>query len=298
MDPNDQAKGALLQILTNGERKLVIDSLRRPVFMEEADLNRDGLKDFIFCEFGNYTGGVAVFENLGRGKFKRHQISQQPGARKVVVKDFDGDGLKDIMALITQGNEQLTLFSNTGNFKFRITSLLRFPPVYGSSYFELADFNQDGKDDILYSNGDNADYSSILKPYHGLRIYLNTGVNQYEEAWFFPWDGASQTISRDFDEDGDMDIAAISFFPNLKMSPERGFVYFQNSGNLKFTATTTRYAASARWMTMHSGDIDGDNDEDVLLAALNFDKSVPIALGKKWTDSVTSVLILRNGLKD
>ena len=39
--------------------------------------------------------------------------------------------------------------------------LLRFQPVYGSSYFEFADFNKDGHKDILYTCGDNADFSPM-----------------------------------------------------------------------------------------------------------------------------------------
>lgn len=38
---------------------------------------------------------------------------------------------------------------------------MRFPPVYGSSFIELADFNNDQFPDLLYSNGDNGDYSPV-----------------------------------------------------------------------------------------------------------------------------------------
>jgi hypothetical protein len=298
MDPNDQAKGAIIQHTAQDTfLNLTIDSLRRPVNMERADLNADGLLDFVVCEFGNYTGGLTAFQNLGNGQYKRRTISKHSGARKVMIRDFNGDGKPDILALITQGNEQLSLFTNVGNFNFRITSLLRFPPVYGSSYFELADVNNDGKDDIIYSNGDNADYSGILKPYHGLRIYLYKGVNAYEESLFYPMDGAAQTIAKDFDGDGDTDIAAIAFFPDFKRHPERGFIYLENKGQMKFKSYATPLAASARWMTMSSGDLDKDGDEDIILAALNFDKSVTNQLSIRWKEQPTSLLILRNTYK-
>ena len=32
----------------------------------------------------------------------------------------------------------------------------------------------------------------------------------------------------DFDEDGDLDVAAISFFPDFEKYPERSFIYFEN----------------------------------------------------------------------
>ena len=69
----------------------------------------------------------------------------------------------DILALMSQGDEKIILLLNQGDFNFRINTILSFPPVYGSSYFDVADFNHDGKFDILYTNGDNADYSMILK---------------------------------------------------------------------------------------------------------------------------------------
>ncbi len=298
MDPNDQAKGSLVYLNTEDNSITnVLDSLRRPVYFDRGDFNRDGLIDYVICEFGNYTGGLTVFQNLGNSKFKRHAINKLPGSRKVAVKDFNNDGLPDIMALITQANEQLTLFTNAGNFNFRITTLLRFPPVYGSSYFELADFNQDGKDDIIYSNGDNADYSSILKPYHGIRIYLNEGFNQFKESFFFPMNGASQTLTNDYDDDGDLDIAIISFFPDLKKYPQYGFMYLENNGDLTFHSFTTMLAASGRWMTASCEDIDGDQDVDIILAALNFDKGVTNALAIKWKEKPTSLLILKNKSK-
>ena len=61
---------------------------------------------------------------------------------------------------------------NKGNGQFEEKRVLRFPPMYGSSFFELVDFNKDGFQDFIYTCGDNADYSQVLKPYHGIYIYL------------------------------------------------------------------------------------------------------------------------------
>ena len=88
------------------------------------------------------------------------------------------------------------------------------------------------------TNGDNADFTtSPTKPYHGIRIYLNRGNLRFEEAWFFHLNGAYKAIARDFDQDGDLDIAAISFFPDYERSPRESFVYLENQGGLNFTAS-------------------------------------------------------------
>lgn len=290
MDPNDQPKGSIIELTT--DQRLIVDSLKRPVYFEEADLNGDGRKDLVICAFGNYSGELVVMENFGDGYYP-HTISYLPGARKVIVRDFNDDGRPDILTLFTQGDEQISLLTNAGNFNFRITTLLRFNPVTGSSYFEVADFNGDGQLDILYTNGDNADYSIVLKPYHGVHIFLNDGKNQFKESWFHPMPGASKAIANDFDRDGDLDIAAISFFPDFATHPERGFMYFRNDGH-EFSVHTTAFGAAGRWLVMDIADIDGDKDQDLLLGALNFNDAIPRQLSQRWTQQPVDILVLKN----
>lgn len=295
MDPNDQSRGSLQQLsLTNHSAVPFIDSLQRPVFFEKADLNNDGQADYVVCAFGNFTGSLTAFESTGNGQFKKHTLFNQPGARKVIVQDINKDGLKDIIVLMSQGDEQISLLTNAGNFNFRITGLLRFPPIYGSSYFDIADFNHDGAFDILYTNGDNADYSIVLKSYHGVHVFLNNGKNSFTESWSYPMHGASQALARDFDADGDLDIAAIAFFPDFNY-PEEGFIYFENTGS-EYTAYITPAANAGRWLVMDATDIDEDGDEDILLGALNFNNGVPPGVVENWKAKKTSVLIARNQL--
>jgi hypothetical protein len=291
MDPNDQPKGEVVRISGNAQQQL-IDSLKRPVYFEEADFNLDGLQDMVICAFGNYTGELIVMENTGKN-YVPHVISLLPGARNVIVKDFNGDRRPDILALFTQGDEQISLLTNAGNFNFRVSTILKFSPVMGSSYFDIADFNGDGLWDVLYTNGDNADYSIVLKPYHGVHIYLNDGVNQFKESWFHPMPGCSKAIAEDFDKDGDLDVAAISFFPDFHNNPERGFIYFANEAG-KYVPQTTSIAGAGRWLLMEALDIDGDRDRDLLLGALNFGDGIPRPLLQQWADTPVDMLVLQN----
>jgi hypothetical protein len=271
MDPNDQSKGELISLEPNLKNLTVIhDSLQRPVYFDRSDLNNDGRIDYLVCAFGNFRGALLAFEKTSEGKYKRHIINPMPGARKVISRDFNHDGLMDILALMTQGDESLILYTNRGNFSFDAKVLIRFPPVYGSNYFEIADFNKDGFIDILLTNGDNADYSAILKPYHAIRIFTNDGLDNFAESWSFAMPGSSQAAARDFDNDGDLDIAAISFFPDFEKHPEQGFIYFKNNGGNTFTPQVTPLAASGRWLVMEDADIDHDGDLDILLGAANF----------------------------
>lgn len=292
MDPNDQARGTIVRLGESNNPSVIIDSITRPVHMEVADLNRDGEDDLLVSAFGNFTGGLYAYERTENG-FRRHTLHRFPGTRRTAVHDFNGDGLSDLVALVTQGDEHIALFTNRGDFRFSYQVLLKFPPVYGSSYFELLDFDGDGHLDILYTNGDNADYSTVLKPYHGVRLFMNDGKNHFSESWHHPMHGASMAKAVDFDLDGDLDIAAISFFPDFEKHPEHSFIYFENQ-NGKFIPYSTPMAAAGRWITMETTDIDGDGDVDIVLAALNFPTGVPEKVLSTWQKNKVSLLLLKN----
>lgn len=90
----------------------------------------------------------------------------------------------------------------------------------------------------------------------------------FEQAYFFRINGAYKTIPLDFDNDGDLDMAAISFFPDYAERPEESFVYFENQGDLNFQPQSFKNASNGRWLIMDAGDIDGDGDMDLALALL------------------------------
>jgi hypothetical protein len=155
------------------------------------------------------------------------------------------------------------------------------------------DFNKDGFPDILLTNGDNWDYSTIKKPYHGIRIYLNDGKNNFREAYFFPFDGASKALARDFDQDGDLDIAAIAFFGEA----EQGFVYLKNEGNFNFQRAMLPEAAFGHWLTLETGDFDHDGDEDIVLGSYFHTVMEVSKMMLQGVQKFPQLLILKNSKK-
>jgi hypothetical protein len=297
MDPSDNYAGQLLiKEQHASELKAVFSQLPRPVHLSMADINSDGKQDWIVSGFGNQTGRLSWFEKGDKGQMNEHIIHPVPGTLKTIVHDFNHDGLPDIMALMAQGDEQISIFYNKGKGNFEEKTILRFPPVHGSSYFELTDFNQDGAPDILYTNGDNADYSSILKNYHGVRIFMNDGKNNFDQQWFYPMYGSIKAIARDFDEDGDLDIAAIAFFPDYKLLPDESFIYFENTGNLNFQPYTTHISRLGRWLVMDAGDVDGDGSQDIILGSFALSPgTAPEHLVNAWAQG-PPFIVLRNRL--
>ncbi|MFD3000169.1 FG-GAP repeat domain-containing protein [Pontibacter toksunensis] len=296
MDPSELKKGKLVQF-SNAQSsrtpETLLEGLQRPAAMVVADLNEDNLQDIVVCNYGNNTGLLVWYKHLGQGKYQPVVLKNSPGARKAEVVDLDKGGRQDLVVLFAQGTEAIKVFYNKGEGEFEEKNLVQFPPVYGLRYFELADFNQDGFLDLLVSNGDNADYSPVLKPYHGIRILLNDGTNKFIEAYFYPMLGASKVLTRDFDKDGDLDIAAISFFPDFKNVPEKGFVYLREEKGLALTASTFAQSQMGHWLTMKAGDYDQDEDEDIILGSFTYTPAPP-ALQEKWRKEVQNIFVLRN----
>jgi len=275
---------------------ILFDSLQRPVQLTAADLNGDGTQDYVVCEFGFLTGALSWMEGSKDGHYTRHALRSLPGAIKAYVNDWNNDGKPDLCVLMAQGDEGIFLYMNKGNGKFDEQRLLQFPSVYGSSYFELADFNNDGHPDIVYTCGDNADYSIVLKPYHGVYIFINDGKNHFTQKYFFPIHGCYKAMARDFDGDGDLDLATISFFADYSRQPEEGFVYLKNEGTLKFRPYTLPEAMQGRWLTMDAGDVDGDGRIDLVLG--NFILGPNVSSSKAdWTKAAPFLYLKNTGIR-
>ncbi|SEJ16166.1 Repeat domain-containing protein [Dyadobacter koreensis] len=297
LKPSQQKFGSLESLVKEGKKdqfNINIHLLHRPVNFVATDLNMDGKEDVIISEFGNHTGRLLWLDNFESKK--QHVLKELPGARKVEIADFNNDKKPDIIALMTQAREEISIFYNLGNDEFREKVVLQFPPVFGSIYFELADFNKDGFQDIILTNGDNWDYSGIKKNYHGIRIYLNDGKDNFKRAWFYPLYGASKAMARDFDGDGDIDIAATSFYTDLD-NPEQGFIYLSNEGNLNFKPYSTPEGVSGKWMIMESADYDKDGDEDIILGSYFHNISELTVLMFQGITVYPQLLVLENKTK-
>jgi hypothetical protein len=289
MDPSDKAKGSLIKISSNKKQEILIDKLKRPVQISYGNLNDDKIEDMLICNFGNEAGNLTWYEG---GSLSPHLLKTAPGARIAYIKDMNNDKLNDIVVLMTQAREGIFIFYNKGNSEFDEKQILEFSSVYGSSFIDLVDFNKDGFVDILYTNGDNADLSISLKAYHGIRIFMNDGKNNFKQSYFYPMFGASKALAGDFDLDGDLDIAAISFFTSPDQKPDEGFLLLINEGHNQFKVSTFKQANQGKWMVMDVGDMDKDGDMDIILGS--FLKEGVSHLKSKELKTLPSAIILEN----
>ncbi|MBL9127334.1 MAG: VCBS repeat-containing protein, partial [Verrucomicrobiales bacterium] len=214
--PSDLRSGGIVELRRTSEgfaTRPVLAGLRRPVDCDLADIDGDGSDDLVVAEFGNYLGGLTAFRRRGDGYLAPDGLIDFPGAIRTEVVDLGGDGLPDLVTLFGQAREGVYRLRNRGRGAFEWVPWLHFPPSYGCTGFEIVDFDGNAYPDLLLTNGDNGDYPSPFKNYHGIRLFLGDGPDRFSQAWFHPMNGAFKAVARDFDGDGDLDVAAISFFP-------------------------------------------------------------------------------------
>jgi len=283
---------------------VLIKGLHRPADFSFADLDNDGLDELLVSNFGDYTGNFSIFkrESAGGAFLPNPQvISEQPGIVKGEAHDLNGDGYEDIVVMMSAARENVSVFLNNKSGSFTQKILFEKHPSFGYIGFELRDFNGDGQMDLMTLNGDNGDSDpyNTLKKDHGVRIYLNEGELKFEEAYFYPMYGVYGAEVEDFDEDGDWDIAAISFHPDFDAETPENFVYLEQTGSLEFSASTHPDTYRGRWLCIDSGDADGDGDKDIILGAAY----VPVGMREKHMDQFEEmardgppILVLENRL--
>lgn len=299
LPPRDRYEGKVIQLDLAGKLKdtaVIGEGLPRPVQTVAADFNKDGLTDYVVCGFGHENGGLYLLQQQADHSFKQKTIRDVPGGEQLITGDFNHDGWTDVMCLFAQADEGIWMFLSDHKGGFITKNLLHFPAIYGSSSFQLVDFNHDGKPDILYTCGDNSDFSTVLKPYHGLYIFTNQGDWQFKQTYFYHSNGATKAIAADFDHDGDLDIAMISFFPDLKDNPDEGFIYMEQNKPGKFIVHELPVSNYGRWLNMAVADIYNNGNLDIILG--NFSITTRGFVNQKgvipkW-DKHEPIIILKN----
>lgn len=262
-------------------KERVLDNLFRPADMEFADMDGDGVDELLVCNYGIEGGDFSIYGRNGKGlafdPIPTVTLFEDSGAIKCDTHDFNRDGLKDIVLLVSDFKEQLVLFINKGNNEYEPRPVFETHPSWGSVSFQLVDMNGDGLVDIVTTNGDSPDSDpyNTLKAYHGIRIYQNDGKLGFGESYFYPMYGCYQIEAHDYDRDGDVDIAACAFYPNFDAETPENFVYLEQTENMRFSPKHHPATQEGRWMTMDAGDLDQDGDIDIALGATYIPVGLP-----------------------
>jgi hypothetical protein len=197
----------------------LLDGVGRVADVQAADFDGDGKLDLVVAVFGwRKTGAVLLLENRttdwSRPVFATRTLDPRPGAVHVCVCDLNRDGRPDVVALVTQEHEEVIAFVNDGGSRFRRETVWVAPhPAFGGSGIQVVDLDGDGDPDVLLTNGDSLD-DNVLKPYHGVRWLENRGTYPFVHHPLAALHGVERAVAADFDGDGRMDVAAVSWLPS------------------------------------------------------------------------------------
>jgi hypothetical protein len=225
-----------------------VDGIRTAAW---GDLNNDGLSDLALGLSEGAGGGVRVFLNRGNGQFERMASNlldtQTQAFRSVGWSDLDRDGLVDLV-LFSPSAPAIRIFKNVAGNAFEE----REAPVVGAGARALtvAEFTGDSFPDLV-----SVDSS-------GVRLHRNRSGSGFVEVTLPTLPDPSAivgTVPLDIDNDGDLDL--------LALSGTRGADLLRNSGNASFVvdagAGFARSGLAAR--SAAATDLDGDGWIDVTM---------------------------------
>lgn len=238
--------------------------------VEIADLNGDGRPDLLFANGGKYSEPGdpepnLVFFNNGPGRRFENRTEAVFGptpdlARVIKARDFNGDGLVDIV-VGTTFQTQSRLFLGTGGGAFRevtATHLPRMPLSVGD--LEPGDVDGDGDLDLVLA--DWGPGNNMTNAGGRTRLWLNDGAGRFTDATAermpetlirFSWD----LEFVDVDNDADLDIT---------VSCKRcgGGSLFKNDGAGKFTEDPRGLPQYTNNYEYEPMDLDGDGFLDLV----------------------------------
>jgi hypothetical protein len=253
----------------------IFDGVGRVADARPMDLDLDGDLDVVVASFGwRRSGGIYLLYNEtaagGPLKFRSETVVSRAGAVSVVPIPARQPNMGPGFAVaFAQQYEYVSAFYpvSTGNdgkanapgsggkasapgsdgkaagglekgsgYEERV--LYRAPhPNWGMSNLESVDLDGDSDIDFLLAHGDTFDDGFAFKPYQGVMWLENRGGDEFEAHRIGALYGAHRAEAADFDGDGDLDVVAAGFLPQVPQPVPKDYlvrvdsmIWFERAG--------------------------------------------------------------------
>jgi hypothetical protein len=259
---NDVAMTTIGQLLifqqgNEGELKnpMTLDAGTMPYTLAVGDLNNDETDDVVVVDYGSNT--IGLFLQKADGLLASRMTMPtgiEPGA--IAVGDLNNDGLDDIV-ISHFISEYIGVFTQTGTGTLNPMVTYPSPQVGGYDDIEIADINNDGRNDVIKMNGAGYPNPHLLVYLQNSNGTLDTALSYCSEC-----DGKPSGMGAgDVTGDGLTDIV-LSYGSNSSNSK---IVVFAQTGDGNLQAPVS-YASYEIPEPVEVADINADGLADVVTA--------------------------------
>ena len=249
--------------------ELLSDAVSHPAHIEVVDLNKDGIKDLLVANLGNFyptdvhTGSVVWLRGQGDGRYVPVTLLERVGrVADVQAADFDGDGDLDLVAAVFgwRATGAVVYLENRTTDDDRPAFVPRIlDPRSGAIHVPVADLNGDGRPDFV----------AVFSQEHEVVVaFLNEGQGTFAQKTIYaapdPSYGSSGIQLVDLDGDGRLDVLYTNgdTLDKTMLRPYHGVRWLRNEGAFPFTEhlLTNLYGVHRAL----AADLDGDGDLDIV----------------------------------
>jgi len=250
---------------TFGSQQIISTNAYDPRSVFSADLDGDGDNDVLSASRNDDK--IAWYENTdGLGTFGSEQIitNNADGAYSVYSTDLDGDGDNDVLSA-SEYDDKIAWYENTDGLGTFGPQRIITTNAYVAKSVYSADLDCDGDNDVLSASHPYQMSERKICWYENEDGQGNFGpqqiINDYVEAY--------DVFSADLDGDGDNDVIGQSWGGQT-------LAWYENTdGQGTFGShqyITNPFTGGDYVHSVFSIDLDGDGDNDVLLASSDNDK--------------------------
>jgi hypothetical protein len=265
----------------------------QPMDIAVVDMNRDGHADLVIAN--HQSPYITVLLGDGRGAFvpapnSPYATGSYPHPHGVAVADFTGDGLLDVV-VDSWGNNRIALIEGDGTGQLVGTRQMFSVGRRPYQRLRTADFNRDGRADIVTTNLDDGTVTILLGDGRG-------GFREAEGSPFAAGAAPWQVAIADVNGDGHADLIVIPYDRDVRERSRIAVTILLGDGTGRFRPTRTLpLDGCAGANAVAAGDLHHSGHQDIVVSCANTaalqvfrahadgsyaPSSIPIGRGPTW----------------